>query len=46
MIECTYFIDARRVYLPGNFLAIPNTDTFRSIMCQFDIEDSFKVAKY
>ena len=26
LLECSYFSDARRVYLPRNLLAIPNTD--------------------
>ena len=36
MLECTYFSDARGVYLPGNSLAAPNTDACRSIMCPID----------
>lgn len=46
MLECTYFSDARRVYLPGNFLTAPDTDAFRSIMCPVDTQNLFKVAKY
>ena len=46
MLEYTYFSDARRVYLPGNLLAAPNTDAFRSMMCPVDTQDLFKVAKY
>ena len=46
MLECTYFSDARGVYLPGNLLAAPNTDAFRSMMCPVDTQDLFKVAKY
>ena len=46
MLECTYFSDARGVHLPGNLLAAPNTDAFRSIMCPVDTQDLFKLAKY
>ena len=46
MLECTYFSDVRRVYLPGNLLFAPNTDAFRPIMCPVDTQDLFKVAKY
>ena len=46
MLDYSYFSDTRGVYLPGNLLAAPNTDAFRSIMCPVDIQDLFKVAKY
>ena len=46
LLECTYFSDARGIYLPRNLLARPNTDTFRKVMCPFDTQDIFKVAKY
>ena len=46
LLECIYFSDARRVYLPRNLLARPNTDTFWKVMCPLDTQDLFKVAKY
>ena len=46
LLECTYFSDARRVYLPKNLLARPNTDTFRQVMCPADTQDLFQVVKY
>ena len=44
LIECSYFSDARRVYLPRNLLARPNT--FRRLMCSGDTQELFKIAKY
>ena len=46
LLECNYFEDARRVYLPRNLLATPNVDTFQSIMCPEDTQRLFKVAKF
>ena len=46
LIECSYFSDARRVYLPRSLLARPNTDTFRRLMCSSDTQELFKIAKY
>ena len=46
LIECSYFSDARRVYLPRNLFARPNTDTFRRLMCSSDTQELFKIAKY
>ena len=46
LLECSYFSDARRVYLPRNLLARPNTDTFRRLMCSSDTQELFKIAKY
>ena len=46
LIECSYFSDARRVYLPRNLLARPNIDTFRRLMCSSDTQELFKIAKY
>ena len=46
LIECSYFSDARQVYLPRSLLARPNTDTFRRLMCSSDTQELFKIAKY
>ena len=46
LLECMYFSDARRVYLPRNLLARASSDTFRQVMCAADTQDLFKVAKY
>ena len=46
LLECSYFSNARRVYLPRNLLARPNTDTFRRLMCSSDTQELFKIAKY
>ena len=43
LLECSYFSDARRVYLPMNLIARPNTNTF---MCSSDTQELFKIAKY
>ena len=45
LLECSYFEDARRIYLPRNLLATPNVDTFRSIISE-DTQRRFKVAKF
>ena len=46
LLVCTYFSDARMVYLPRNLLSRPNTDTFRKVICPVAIQDLFKVVKY
>ena len=46
LLECSYFEDAIRVYLPRNLLTRPNVDTFRSMMCPEDTQRRFKVAQF
>ena len=46
LLECSFFEDAGRVYLPRNLLARPNVDTFRSIMCPEDTQRLFKEANF
>ena len=46
LLECSYFSDARRVYLPRNLLARRNTDTYRRLMCSSDTKELFKITKY
>ena len=46
LLECSYFSDARMVYLPRNLLARPNTDTFRRLMCSSDTQELLQIAKY
>ena len=45
MLECSYFEDARRVYLPRILTAACNIITFNYIMCTNDVQELFKVAK-
>ena len=42
MLECSYFEDARRVYLPRILTTACNID----IMCTNDVQELFKVAKF
>ena len=46
MLECSYFEDARRVYLPGILTTACNIITFKGIMCTNDVQELFKVAKF
>ena len=45
MLGCSYFEDARRVYLPRILTTSCNIITFKDIMCTNDVQELFKVAK-
>lgn len=45
-LECSYFDDLRRMYLPRDLFSRPNTVKFESLMCSDDTHLLFKVAKY
>ena len=46
LLECSYFEDAKRVYLTRNLHARPNVDTVRRIICPKDTQRLFKVVKF
>ena len=45
MLECSYFENARRLYLPRILTTAYNIITFKDIMCTNDVQELFKVAK-
>lgn len=46
VLECTYFDDLRRNYLPRDLISRPNTMKFENLMGSNDIYLLFKVSKY
>ena len=44
MLECTYFKDARKVYLPRGLTSRPNFNVFHDIMNSRDTQTIFIVA--
>ena len=46
MLECTYFEDTRKVYLPRGLTSRPNVIVFHDILNSRDTQTIFKVANF